>query len=209
MKKTSYHHQGQPKAVDASIPKPMLLGGNKLPGKLHIVGCVLLNAHAIAISVVRRHSSHPKMNRYVVALWEASTFPTLLNRLITLVNRAVGIVRVYNLSVLVEQRGIHLRMGGFPEASASMISTRGATAFAAGAGASAPLNVRIVSRGNANITIGGHGRSIFAIRGRILVNGFLRCIYRSVRRIAPVNCALLEVAESRFEPVMSAGSAKL
>lgn len=113
MKKTSYHHQGSPKAVDASIPKPMLLGGNKLPGKLHIVGCVLLNARAIAISVVRRHSSHPKMNRYVVALWEASTFPTLLNRLITLVNRAVGIVRVYNLSVLVEQRGIHLRMGGF------------------------------------------------------------------------------------------------
>lgn len=164
----------------------MLLGGNKLPGKLHIVGCVLLNARAIAISVVRRHSSHPKMNRYVVALWEASTFPTLLNRLITLVNRAVGIVRVYNLSVLVEQRGIHLRMGGFPEASASMISTRGATAFAAGAGASAPLNVRIVSRGNANITIGGHGRSIFAIRGRILVNGFLRCIYRSVRRIAHI-----------------------
>ena len=138
MKKTSYHHQGSPKAVDASIPKPMLLGGNKLPGKLHIVGCVLLNARAIAISVVRRHSSHPKMNRYVVAPWEASTFPTLLNRLITPVNRAVGIVRVYNLSVLVEQRGIHLRMGGFPEASASMISTRGATAFAAGAGASAP-----------------------------------------------------------------------
>lgn len=67
-----------------------------------------------------------------------------------------------------------------------MISTRGATAFAAGAGASAPLNVRIVSRGNANITIGGHGRSIFAIRGRILVNGFLRCIYRSVRRIAHI-----------------------
>lgn len=113
MKKTSYHHQGSPKAVDASIPKPMLLGGNKLPGKLHIVGCVLLNARAIAISVVRRHSSHPKMNRYVVALWEASTFPALLNRLITPVNRAVGIVRVYNLSVLVEQRGIHLRMGGF------------------------------------------------------------------------------------------------
>ena len=181
-----------------------------MPGKLHIVGYVLLNARAIAISVVRRHSSHPKMNRYVVALWEASTFPALLNRLITPVNRAVGIVRVYNLSVLVEQRGIHLRMGGFPEASASMISTRGATAFAAGAGASAPpLNVRIVSRGNANITIGGHGRSSFTISERILLNRFLRSIYGSVRRIAPVNCALLEVAESRFEPVMSAGSAKL
>lgn len=68
MKKASYHHQGPPKAVDASMPKPMLLGGNKLPGKLHIVGCVLLNAHAIAISVVRRHGSHPKMNRHVVAL---------------------------------------------------------------------------------------------------------------------------------------------
>lgn len=51
---------------------------------------------------------------------------------------------------------------------------------------SPPLNVRIVSRGNANITIDGHGRSIFAIRGRILVNGFLRCIYRSVRRIAHI-----------------------
>lgn len=51
------------------------------------------------------------MNRYVVALWEASTFPTLPNRLITPVDRAVGIVRAYNLSVLVEQRGIHLRMG--------------------------------------------------------------------------------------------------
>lgn len=62
---------------------------------------------------------------------------------------------------------------------------------------------------NANIAIGEHGRSSFTISGRILVNGFLRCIYRSVRRIAPpVNCALLEVAESRFEPVMSAGSAK-
>ena len=73
---------------------------------------------------------------------------------------------------------------------------------------SPPLNVRIVSRGNANITIGGHGRSIFAIRGRILVNGFLRCIYRSVRRIAPVNCALPEEAESRLEPVISEGSAK-
>lgn len=48
--------------------EPMLLGGNKLPGKLHIVGCVLLNARAIAISVVRRHGSHPKMNRHVVAL---------------------------------------------------------------------------------------------------------------------------------------------
>lgn len=71
-----------------------------------------------------------------------------------------------------------------------------------------PLNVRIVRRRNANIDIGEHGRSIFAIRGRILVNGFLRCIYRSVRRIASVNCALLEVAQSRFEPVMSAGSAK-
>lgn len=111
MKKASYHHQGPPKAVDASMPKPMLLGGNKLPGKLHIVGCVLLNAHAIAISVVRRHGNHPKMNRYVVALWEASTFPTLPNRLITPVDRAVGIVRAYNHSVLVEQRGIHLRMG--------------------------------------------------------------------------------------------------
>lgn len=68
MKKASYHHQGSPKAVDASMPKPMLLGGNKLPGKLHIVGCVLLNARAFAISVVRRHGSHPKMNRHVVAL---------------------------------------------------------------------------------------------------------------------------------------------
>lgn len=29
MKKASYHHQGSPKAVDASIPKPMLLGGNR------------------------------------------------------------------------------------------------------------------------------------------------------------------------------------
>ena len=68
MKKASYHHQGSPKAVDASIPKPMLLGSNKLPGKLHIVGCALLNARAIAISVVRRHGSHPKMNSHVVAL---------------------------------------------------------------------------------------------------------------------------------------------
>lgn len=67
-KKAPYHHQGPPKAVDASIPKPMLLGSNKLPGKLHIVGCVLLNARAFAISVVRRHGSHPKMNRHVVAL---------------------------------------------------------------------------------------------------------------------------------------------
>lgn len=68
MKKASYHHQGSPKAVDASMPKPMLLGSNKLPGKLHIVGCVLLNARAFAISVVRHHGSHPKMNRHVVAL---------------------------------------------------------------------------------------------------------------------------------------------
>lgn len=68
MKKASYHHQGSPKAVDASIPKPMLLGSNKLPGKLHTVGCALLNARTIAISVVRRHGSHPKMNRHVVAL---------------------------------------------------------------------------------------------------------------------------------------------
>lgn len=68
MKKLSCHHQVSPKAVDASMPKPMLLGGNKLPGKLHIVGCVLLNARAIAITVVRRHGSHPKMNRHVVAL---------------------------------------------------------------------------------------------------------------------------------------------
>lgn len=66
--KGPYHHQGQPKAVDASIPKPMLLGSNKLPGKLDIVGCALLNARAIAISVVRRHGSHPKMNSHVVAL---------------------------------------------------------------------------------------------------------------------------------------------
>lgn len=71
-----------------------------------------------------------------------------------------------------------------------------------------PLNVRIASRGNANIAISEHGRSSFTISGRILVNQFLRSIYGSVRRIAPVNCALLEVAESRFEPVMSAGSAK-
>ena len=68
MKKASYHHQGSPKAVDASMPKPMLLGSNKLPGKLHIVDYALLNARAIAISVVRRHGSHPKMNRHVVAL---------------------------------------------------------------------------------------------------------------------------------------------
>lgn len=67
-KKAPYHHQGPPKAIDASIPKPMLLGSNKLPGKLHIVGCVLLNARAFAISVVRHHGSHPKMNRHVVAL---------------------------------------------------------------------------------------------------------------------------------------------
>lgn len=111
MKKLSYHHQASPKAVDASMPKPMLLGANKLPGKLHIGGCVLLNARAIGISVVRRHGGHPKMNRHVAALWEASTFPTLPNRLITPVDRAVGIVRAYNLSVLVEQHGIHLRMG--------------------------------------------------------------------------------------------------
>ena len=71
-----------------------------------------------------------------------------------------------------------------------------------------PLNVRIVRRRNANIDIGEHGRSSFTISGRILLNRFLRSIYGSVRRIAPVNCALLEVAESRFEPVMSAGSAK-
>ncbi len=71
-----------------------------------------------------------------------------------------------------------------------------------------PLNVRIASRGNANIAISEHGRSSFTISGRILVNRFLRSIYGSVRRIAPVNCELLEVAESRFEPVMSAGSAK-
>lgn len=71
-----------------------------------------------------------------------------------------------------------------------------------------PLNVRIVRRKNANIGIGEHVRSSFIICGRILVNQFLRSIYGSVRRIAPVNCALLEVAESRFEPVMSAGSAK-
>ena len=61
---------------------------------------------------------------------------------------------------------------------------------------------------NANIAIGEHGRSSFTISGRILVNRFLRSIYRSVRRIAPVNCALLEVTESRLEPVMSEGSAK-
>ena len=71
-----------------------------------------------------------------------------------------------------------------------------------------PLNVRIVRRKNANIGIGEHERSSFTICGRILVNGFLRCIYRSIRRIAPVNCALLEEAESRLEPTMSAGSAK-
>lgn len=68
MEKASYHHQASPKAVDASMPKPMLLGANKLPGKLHIVGCVLLNARAIGISVVRRHGGHPKMNRHVAAL---------------------------------------------------------------------------------------------------------------------------------------------
>lgn len=68
MEKASYHHQSSPKAVDASMPKPMLLGGNKLPGKLHIAGCALLNARAIAISVVQRHGSRPKMNRHVVAL---------------------------------------------------------------------------------------------------------------------------------------------
>lgn len=68
MKKASYRHQGSPKAVDVSMPKPMLLGGNKLPGNLHIGGCALLNTRAIAISVVRRHGSHPKMNRHVVAL---------------------------------------------------------------------------------------------------------------------------------------------
>ena len=68
MEEASYHHQGSPKAAEASMPKPMLLGSNKLPGKLHIVGCALLNARAIAISVVRRHGSHPKMNRHVVAL---------------------------------------------------------------------------------------------------------------------------------------------
>lgn len=49
-----------------------------------------------------------------------------------------------------------------------------------------PLNVRIASRGNVNIAIGEHGRSSFTISGRILVNGFLRCIYRSVRRIAHI-----------------------
>lgn len=71
-----------------------------------------------------------------------------------------------------------------------------------------PLNVRIASRGNANIDIGEHGRSSFTICGRILVNRFLRCIYRSIRRIAPVNCALSEEAKSRLEPVISEGSAK-
>lgn len=49
-----------------------------------------------------------------------------------------------------------------------------------------PLNVRIVRRKNANIGIGEHGRSSFTICGRILVNGFLRCIYRSIRRIAHI-----------------------
>ena len=61
---------------------------------------------------------------------------------------------------------------------------------------------------NDNIAISEHGRSSFTISGRILVNRFLRSIYGSVRRIAPVNCELPKVAESRFEPVMSAGSAK-
>ena len=147
------------------------------------------------------------MNHHVAALWEVSTFPTLPNRLITPVNHAVGIVRVYNLSVLVEQRCIHLRMGVSRSICLNDIN-EGSCGICCGHRRISPLNVRIASRGNANITIGGHGRSIFAIRGRILVNGFLRCIYRSVRRIASVNCALLEVAESRFEPVMSAGSAK-
>lgn len=207
MKKTSYHHQGSLKAVDASIPKPMLLGGNKLPGKLHIVGCVLLNARAIGISVVRRHGGHPKMNCHVAALWEASTFPTLPNRLITPVDRAVGIVRVYNLSVLVEQHGIHLRMGVSRSIYLNDIN-EGSCGICCGCRRISPLNVRIASRGNANIAIGGHGHSIYTIRGRILVNRFLRSIYGSVRRIAPVNCALPEVAESRLEPVISAGSAK-
>lgn len=61
---------------------------------------------------------------------------------------------------------------------------------------------------NDNIAISEHGRSSFTICGRILVNRFLRSIYGSVRRIAPVNCALSEEAESRLEPVISEGSAK-
>lgn len=32
MEKASYHHQGSPKAVDASMPKPMLLGGTSCQG---------------------------------------------------------------------------------------------------------------------------------------------------------------------------------
>lgn len=147
------------------------------------------------------------MNRHVAALWEASTFPTLPNRLITPVNHAVGIVRVYNLSVLVEQRCIHLRMGVSRSICLNDIN-EGSCGICCGRRRISPLNVRIASRGNANITIGGHGRSSFTICGRILVNGFLRCIYRSIRRIAPVNCALPEEAESRLEPVISEGSAK-
>lgn len=134
----------------------MLLGGNKLPGKLHIVGCVLLNARAIAISVVRRHGSHPKMNRHVVALREASTFPTLLNRLITPVDRAVGIVRAYNLSVLVEQRGIHLRMRGSRSIRLNDIN-EGSRGICCRYKRISPLNVRIATRGNANIAIGNMG----------------------------------------------------
>lgn len=147
------------------------------------------------------------MNRHVAALWEASTFPTLPNRLITPVNHAVGIVRVYNLSVLVEQRCIHLRMGVSRSICLNDIN-EGCCGICCGRRRISPLNVRIVRRRNANIDIGEHGRSSFTICGRILVNRFLRCIYRSIRRIAPVNCALSEEAESRLEPVISEGSAK-
>ena len=50
------------------------------------------------------------MNRHAIALREAGAFPALLDGLITLVDRAIGVVCVHDLSVLVKQRGIHLRM---------------------------------------------------------------------------------------------------
>lgn len=125
------------------------------------------------------------MNRHVAALWEASTFPTLPNRLITPVNHAVGIVRVYNLSVLIEQHGIHLRMRGSRSIRLNDIN-EGSRGICCGYRRISPLNVRIASRGNANIAIGEHGRSSFTISGRILLNRFLKSIYGSVRRIAHI-----------------------
>ena len=96
--------------IDELVAALVLLGSNELPGKLHEIRRVLLNARALAVGVVGRHSCHAEVDRHAVALRETGTFPALVDRLVALIDRARGIVGVHDLPVLIEQRGIHLRM---------------------------------------------------------------------------------------------------